>query len=67
MTPAAQLLMTVAEDLRKSDPATYAALTEGAHNGATTIIQFTCGPEATIAVGLRDDYGSLRWLHTCPL
>jgi hypothetical protein len=67
MTAQAQLLMKVAEDLRLTDPATYAALAEGANNGATTIVQFTCGPEATIAIGMRDDYGSLRWLHTCPL
>lgn len=67
MTPQAALLMHVAEDLRLTDPATYAALAEGANNGATTIVQFTCGPEASVSLGMRDDYGTLRWVHSCPL
>ncbi len=67
MTPQAQLLMAVGEDLRLSDPAGYAALETSTRQGCTTLVQFECGPEATVAIGTRDDYGNVRWLHSCPL
>ena len=67
MTPQAALLMRVAEDLRLSDPVTYEALELANRQGCATLIQFECGPEATIAIGTRNDYGHVKWLHSCPL
>ena len=67
MTPQAQLLMRVVEDLRLSDPPTYEALELACRQGCATLIQFECGPDSTISVGTRDDYGHVRWLHSCPL
>jgi hypothetical protein len=67
MKHATALLMHVAEDLRLTDPKTYAALETATRAGCATLIQFECGPGATIAIGTRDDYGHVRWLHSCPL
>lgn len=67
MTPQASLLMHVAEHLRLTDPETYRALETATRAGCTTLIQYECGPEATIAIGTRDDYGHVKWLHSCPL
>lgn len=67
MTPAAELLMLVAEDLRRTDPTTYAALELATRQGCATLLQIQLGPDASIALGTRDDYATVRWLHSCPL
>jgi hypothetical protein len=67
MTPQAQLLMQVAEDLRKSDPLTYAALELASRNGCTALLQVELGPSSQVSLGWRDDYGTTRWVHAIPL
>lgn len=67
MTPAAQLLMHVAEDLRRTDPTTYAALEQATRSGCATLVQIQFGPDASISLGMKDDYGTTRWVHATPL
>lgn len=67
MTPQAQLLMTVAEDLRASDPATFRALEEATRQGCRTVLQVDLGPGAQVSLGFRNDYGVTRWVHAIPL
>lgn len=67
MTPAATLLMQVAEDLRHTDPTTYAVLELATRQGCATLVQIQFGPDASIALGTRDDYATVRWLHSMPL
>lgn len=67
MTPQAQLLMAVAEDLRKSDPTTFEALETANRQGCKTLLQIELGPEAQLSLGFRDDYGKTRWVHAIPL
>ena len=67
MTPQAQLLMAVAEDLRRTDPQTYAALELATRQGCQTLRQVALGPESQLSLGYRDDYGTTRWVHAIPL
>lgn len=67
MTPQAQLLMAVGEDLRLSDPASYAALEQAVRNGCATLLQIEIGETPQLSVGFRDDYGVTRWVHAISL
>lgn len=67
MTPQAQLLMTVAEDLRRTDAAAHDALMLAAQQGCTTLLQIELGRQAQLSVGFRDDYNVTRWVHAIPL
>lgn len=64
---AVSVLELVAEDLRASDPVTYSAMELALRQGSRAEVQITFGPDASIALGLRDDYERTRWVHTCPL
>ena len=64
---AVSLLEMVAENLRANDPTTYAATEVAMQQGARAEVQITFGPEASIALGFRDDYERTRWVHSCPL
>lgn len=67
MTPQAQLLMQVAEDLRKTDPMAYDALEIASRQGCKTLLQIELGPEPQVSLGFRDDYGVTRWVHALRL
>lgn len=67
MTPQAQLLMAVCDDLRATDPETFAALETATRQGCQTLLQVQLGPEAQLSIGYRDDYGTTRWVHAIPL
>lgn len=63
----AALLMMVAEDLRRTDPGTYAALDEATRHGCRTLLQIELGPDSQLSLGYRDDYGTTRWVHAITL
>jgi hypothetical protein len=67
MKHATALLMQVAEDLRHTDPITYAALELATRQGCRTLLQVELGPEAQVSIGYRDDYGVTKWVHAIPL
>lgn len=67
MTPEALLLMLAAEDLRRTDPETYAAMELATRQGCQTLLQIEFGPSAQVSLGWRDDYGVTRWVHATPL
>ena len=67
MTPQAQLLMQVAEDLRRIDPQGYAALEVATRQGCATLMQIEIGENPQVSLGFRDDYGKTRWVHAISL
>lgn len=67
MTPQATLLMRVCEDLRATDPESYAALEVASRQGCATLLQIDLGETPQLSVGFRDDYGTTRWVHAMPL
>ena len=67
MTPQEQLLIEVAEDLRRTDAAAFAALELALRQGCVTLLQLELSESPQVSLGFRDDYGLTRWVHAKPL